>query len=161
MKTKGLVLFLLALLPLLTISPVYGARPIVSSGTVTLVGSVMVSSRTAGDNTIVMLMQTFKVTGALTGTSTGMERDVINGKTGSVTFHGVSSFTGTVNGKTGTLMIGYVGHSDGTTIRGHFVILSGTGDLKGLRAEGSFSGPVMAPLSYSIRWHFGPAMASK
>ena len=69
MKTRMIILALLVMLPILAVTPAYATKPTIGHGTVTLVNSVMLTSRTAGDNTIATFKNTFMLTGALSGTA--------------------------------------------------------------------------------------------
>ena len=72
-----------------------------------------------------------------------------------------STFTGTVLGKEGTLVIQLVGKKLGVEDwNGHWVIISGTGELEGLRGRGTWWGPGFdAPgpdIYYAGKVHFEP-----
>jgi hypothetical protein len=70
------------------------------------------------------------------------------------------TFEGTVNDKEGTLLIhlnakGISGGSPGT-LKGTWVIISGTGDLANLRGQGTFTNAGMGVFSYKGQIHFDP-----
>ena len=161
---KMATLFLLALLPVLAVSASYGtkAADVDGSGHVTLVSHIKVgTSRAPDDNNITTYKNKFSVDGTLSGTAVATERDVTHGQTGMINIHGLANFTGTVNQKTGSIMINYVGHNNGTFIEGQFVLLGGTSGLVGLHGQGTFSGAATMPLSYTLDWHFSPAVPTE
>jgi len=163
MKMKIAALVLIVLLPVLAVTATYATKPTIGTGTVTLVGKpVVVSSRTAGDNTITTLKNTFHLTGALTGTAVALERDVTHASSDKsfITFQGEANFTTpTGEAQSGKLVIHYVGINDGTTIHGQFVAGNGTGTFADFHGQGEFSGKVamMLVLNYTLQWHIDPA----
>jgi hypothetical protein len=163
MKIAGLVLVIL--LPVLAVTATYATKPANGSGTVTLVGQpVVVSTRTAGDNTITIFKNTFHLTGSLAGTAVALERDVTHASSDKsfTTFQGEANFTTSTGGaQSGKLVIHYVGINDGTTIHGQFVAGNGTGSLADFHGQGSFSGKVGTALDYTIKWHIDPAAKTK
>jgi len=165
MKMKIAALVLIVLLPVLAVTATYATKPTIGTGTVTLVGKpVVVSSRTAGDNTITTLKNTFHLTGALTGTAVALERDVTHASSDKsfTTFQGEANFTNS-NGEasSGTLVIHYVGINNGTFVHGQFVIVgnSGTGSFADFHGQGSFSGKagIGLAMAYTLKWHIDPA----
>jgi hypothetical protein len=168
MKMRILALVLLALLPVLAVAATYGTKPTIGKGTVTLLSSTIVGSqRTAADNTITTYKNTYSLTGALTGTAVSLERDVFHNSSGrgTTTFHGEANFTNAnpESSGTGTLVIHYVGVNNGTFVRGQFVADSGTGSYADFHGQGEFSGKVSMTLalSYTLKWHIDPAVATK
>lgn len=132
-------------------------------GTVALTHSEIVSGPKVLNQhtTLVMVKNTYDLTGTLTGTAVSIERDVLHNVTVAghtiifATFHGVANFTGTLNDKSGTLRIRYEGINNSTFVRGTFVVSGGTGQLVGVHGDGHFRGTVGAespPLNYTIRW---------
>lgn len=168
MKMRIIILFLLALLPTLAVTSAHATKPTVGHGTVLLVSSVMLTSRTAGDNTIATFRNTFRLTGALTGMAVALERDVIHasGDHSFTTFHGVANFTSASQPESppsGMLRIHYVGVNNGTFIHGHFVATHGTGSFDDFHGQGTFSGKVGMGLAldYTINWHIDPQPKTK
>lgn len=166
MKMKIAALVLVVLLPVLAVTATYATKPTSGNGTVSLVGQpVVVSSRTAGDNTISILKNTFKLTGALTGTAVALERDVTHASSDHsfTTFQGEANFTTSTGdtASTGTLVIHYVGINNGTFIHGQFVANTGTGSLADFHGQGDFSGQVGKALNYTINWHIEPQPQTK
>ena len=166
MKMKIAAIVLVVLLPVLAVTATYATKPTIGTGTVTLVGKPMVvSSQTAGDNTIKTLKENFSLTGALIGKAMALERDVTHASSEKslTTFQGEADFTGTAGDVSGKLVIRYVGINDGTTIKGQFVIVSGTGGLADFHGQGSFSGKVgmTLALDYTLRWHIDPVARTK
>jgi hypothetical protein len=162
MKMKIAALVLVVLLPVLAVTATYATKPSEGSGTVSLVGQpVVVSTRTAGDNTITIFKNTFHLTGSLAGTAVALERDVTHasGDKSFTTFQGEANFTSSTGGasSTGKLVIHYVGINDGTNIHGQFVAGSGTGSLADFHGQGSFSGKAGMTLNYTLKWHIDPA----
>jgi hypothetical protein len=161
MKMKIAALVLVVLLPVLAVTATYATKPTAGSGTVTLMGPpVVVSSRTAGDNTVTILKNTFSLTGKLTGTAVALERDVTHasGDRSFTTFQGEAIFTSS-NGEasSGTLVVHYVGINNGTFIHGQFTVGSGTGSFADFHGQGSFSGTAGKALDYTLNWHIDPA----
>ena len=161
MKMRMIALALLVMLPLLAITPAYATKPTIGQGTVTLVSSVMLTSRTAGDNTIATFKNTFTLTGALSGMAVSIERDVMHASGGHTftTFHGVANFTSTTEPESppgGTLQIHYVGVNNGTFIHGQFVAGHGTGSFADFHGQGDFSGKAGSALNYTLKWHIDP-----
>lgn len=166
MKMRIIALALLFIIPLLAVTPAYATTPKIGHGTVTLVSSVMLTSRTAGDNTIATFKNTFMLTGALSGTAVAMERDVIHASGGHTftTFHGVANLTGSTEPESppsGTLQIHYVGVNNGTFIHGQFVAGHGTGSLADFHGQGDFSGKAGSALNYDLKWHIDPQPQTK
>jgi hypothetical protein len=59
---------------------------------------------------------------------------------GSAAFVGIERIVGAIGGRTGSVVLRHVGAFDGQMARADLVIVagSGTGDLRGVRGEGSF-----------------------
>ena len=142
----------LFLAPLLAISAVSAAHPVTGSGHVALTGSSLISHRVFGNGELVLVVvnNTFSITGTLSGTAWSVERDLNHTDTGRITVHGLAHFIGSVNEMSGTLLIRYEGVNNGTFIAGHFMIYGGTGQLNGVHGHGTFQGSSMAPLSYTL-----------
>src|SRR3989442_5509516 len=146
MKSKILALVLVVLLPVLAVTATYATKPTIGTGTATLVSSTMLSSRTAGDNTIATFKNTFQLTGALTGQAVALERDVTHASSDKsfTTFQGEANFTSTAGeASSGTLQIHYVGINNGTFVHGQFVAGNGTGSLGDFHGHGGLSGEVV------------------
>ncbi len=122
-----------------TIVPTRAAPPIPVSGTFDYVPTLL-ETRTADGNTWRYATEVEMWTGDFVGTGFSTFRAEIF----SAGFWNVwlrSTFTGTVLGNAGTLDIQLVGLREGGIWNGHWVILSGTGDLAGIRGQGTWSGP--------------------
>ena len=102
--------------------------------------------RQVGENVIITFNVSGPATGTFTGSSVGIELDVVH-RDGSITLHGTLLFTGSVNGRSGTLLLTYEGI--GNAVTGHetlrFVGRQGTGDLAGVYANITAEGDVGAP----------------
>jgi hypothetical protein len=130
---------------LLIIPAAHGASPSPSTGGI--VGNFpIVSMQVAGENTIIQFSSAFVFTGTLSGTCTGMERDVIH-QDRSRTFFGTCNFVGTVEGRSGTASIRYEGSGSLASFGGNAVGHDGTGGLTGLSWQASWSATVTGPLS--------------
>ncbi len=141
------------LIPLLAVSTVNAAHPMTGSGHVAITGSTLISHRVLDEDLVLLVLNnTFSVTGALSGRATAIERDLNHTDTRIITFHGLAHFTGTLNGMSGTLLIRYAGVNNGTMIKGHFIVYAGTGQLAGVHGQGPFQGSSTAPLSYTLTW---------
>ncbi len=116
------------------------------------------SIRPAGDNMVLKVTETGSWTGDFSGSSTMQVSGVLHSK-GFITFEGIIYFEGSVLGKEGTLVIQYSGRVTSTNeIVSQWIILSGTGDLDGLKGQGVLSG-VGGPgdnLQYSGNVHYSP-----
>ena len=142
------------LAPLLAVSTVSAAHPMTGSGHVALTGSSLISHKVLGDGDLVLLVlnNTFHITGTLSGSAWAIERDLNHTDTLRITVHGLAHFTGSVNGMSGTLLIRYMGVNNGTFIMGRFILYAGTGHLAGVHGHGTFQGKATAPLSYTLTW---------
>jgi hypothetical protein len=130
---------------LLIIPAAHGASPTPASGTI--VGTFpIVGMQVAGENTIIQFSSAFVITGTLSGTCTGVERDVIHQQS-SRTFFGSCSFVGTVNGRSGTALIMYEGSGSLASFGGTAVAHGGAGGLTGLSWQASWSAQVTGPNS--------------
>ena len=97
----------------------------------------LISEEHHGANTIFVLSITATFTGSFDGSWVGTERDVIHGD-GSVRIQGTGVFTGSVSGRSGTMVFSYrvIVSPDGTETT-HWVVAEGTGDLAGIRGQGT------------------------
>lgn len=129
-----------------------------ASGTFTDVPAGPPEIRQADGNTFIKQAVTQTLTGTFTGTAAQRSMTLVHA-TGAANFHGTETCTCVVQGRSGTLLFGFegTGEPDGTFV-GHFVILSGTGELRNLRGQGSIMGPGPGSVSgtYSGEIHFGP-----
>jgi hypothetical protein len=59
---------------------------------------------------------------------------------GSATFVGIERIVGSIGGRTGTVVLRHVGAFDGQVAKADLLVVpgSGTGELRGIRGEGSF-----------------------
>jgi hypothetical protein len=149
--TIGLVAFLL---PLLAVSTVNAAHPMTGSGQLTTTSSTVISQRTFdhGDLVLLVVNLTLSFTGNLSGTGWVVLIGLNHTETGIIPFYGVAHFTGTLNAMSGTLLMSITGVNNGTYVRAHFDLQAGTGQLAGVRGQGSFEGNVGTPASYTLRW---------
>src|SRR5216117_2958788 len=95
--------FALAIVGALLTLPKAQAQPIPVSGSSTDCEHV-ISVRTVGPNTIIILSETACFHGTFEGTWVGTERDVIH-PNGTVSIQASGVFSGTVNGRSGTCVI--------------------------------------------------------
>lgn len=104
---------------------------------------------------------TFTVIGDLSGTALAKDTVIINPSTGTGSFFGSGTLTGTVLGKAGTVGILFAGTFTGyptlPNLQGHLVFLpeTGTGQLAGLSGEGTLQGILDVGGTYSIQVRFG------
>ena len=103
--------------------------------------------RQVGENVIITFNTVVEATGTFTGTSTGIEMDVVH-PDGSITVHGTGLFTGSFNGgPEGTLVQTWHGTVSGVT--GHATVLSigreGTGGLAGNNSQATVETDPTAP----------------
>src|SRR3989442_15489766 len=84
----------LFLAPLLAISAVSAAHPVTGSGHVALNGSSLISHRVFGNGELVLVVvnNTFSITGTLSGTAWSVERDLNHTDTGRISVHGLAHF---------------------------------------------------------------------
>jgi Protein of unknown function (DUF3224) len=75
---------------------------------------------------------------------------------GSATFCAIERVTGTLAGKHGTFLLQDEGTLEGTKVRGRWFVVprSATGELTGLRGEGSFEAELGQHASYAINYWF-------
>jgi hypothetical protein len=99
------------LAPLLVVSSVSAAHPMTGSGHVALTGSTLISHRVFDDGDLVLLVlnNTFSVTGTLSGSAWSVERDLNHTDTGRITVHRLAHFTGSISEMSGTALIRYMG----------------------------------------------------
>ncbi len=133
--------------------------PTPATGTVTVVGFTFTDVRNAKDNTIIDFTQNTNSIGTFAGTTEDVGTIILQ-PSGDFNFKIRSTFTGTVDGKSGTLVFEVVGKGEGGipggTVRSHFVILSGTGDLANLHGQGNLEGTSGVNATYSGQIHFDP-----
>lgn len=124
--------------------------------------STILSAKEAGCNLFAKTSEVGTWTGTFNGTSTESGRIALH-CSGAVSFNAIVSFEGTVDGKYGTFKMSVVGSkpdlsSDWT---GTYVILSGTGELAGLKSQGIWYGPGASgggwgDIYYDGNYHFEP-----
>jgi hypothetical protein len=75
---------------------------------------------------------------------------------GSASFVGVERVTGTLGGRTGSFVLQDVGTTSATLVSGTWLVVpgSGTGDLVGLRGNGSFSADLGKAATISLDYWF-------
>lgn len=120
-----------------------------------------VEVRTAGPNTFLSgPTATDDWTGDFAGTAT-QDFVLVNHPVADFNYYsGLITFTGTVLDEEGTLVMKANGKQAGGTLApsaaqwtGHWVIISGTGDLENLRGQGTFAGPSFL-LTFEGKVHF-------
>ena len=72
------------------------------------------------------------------------------------TFLGLQRIEGSIAGLTGSLVLESTGDHDGRSSRGRWRVVSGsgTGELAGIRGEGSFTAPGGQQVSYELDFEF-------
>lgn len=158
--TLGYVLALLMLLLATpTISLVHAASPIImATGTVEATQPFTVTGfRMADGNTFVTGTFTNDVfSGTFAGSASNVFSLVLNPSGLVVQLY--FTFTGTVAGRSGTCIIKFQGNGEGIgmSIRGAWVILSGTGELANLHGQLNVEGIGGVILHYTGQIHFDP-----
>lgn len=141
-----------ALLP--TVSA-QASAPVDGSGTFAFLGPpTILEVRQADGNLFITQVVPIDNTGTLNGPSI-FEATFIIHPDGTLTAQGIETFTGTVDGVPGTLVFQATATGNGTSLRGNFVIVSGTGGLANLRGQGTFEG-IGASGTYSLQTHSDP-----
>ena len=167
MKMKTISRFFLLLIPVLLI-PILAFTTVqartsnsestatVSTGHFTPTGMTLLSNHTRHGITVTTYKQTFSLTGILTGTFAGTERDVLNHRTGTLTAQNRGLFTGAANGQTGTLIIIAHGSVHNGLLTGRFTVFHGTGNLEDFTGHGTFSIKFGAATGdYTLTWRMG------
>jgi hypothetical protein len=77
-------------------------------------------------------------------------------KDGSASFVGIERMTGRVEGRTGSFLLQDAGTLEGTTVKGEWFVIpgSGTGELRGLRGEGGFTAELGQHASIGLDYWF-------
>jgi hypothetical protein len=77
-------------------------------------------------------------------------------KDGSANFVGIERVTGSLEGRTGSFLLQDAGTLEGTTVKGEWFVIpgSGTGDLSGLRGEGGFTAELGQHASITLDYWF-------
>lgn len=77
-------------------------------------------------------------------------------KDGSASFCAIERVTGTLDGRKGTFLLQDEGSLTGTKVKGRWFVIpgSGTGDLAGLRGDGTFEAELGQHASYLIDYWF-------
>jgi hypothetical protein len=75
---------------------------------------------------------------------------------GSASFVGIERVTGSVGGRSGSFLLQDAGTLEGTTVRGEWFVIpgSGTGELAGLRGEGGFEAEVGQGATITLDYWF-------
>jgi uncharacterized protein DUF3224 len=153
----------LLLLPiaLVLIIPVHAAAPSHLTGSLIVTSLNPVSTRTFGNNTVLVANGTFSLTGGIQGQSVYFVTFVFHNSTGILDFKGHATFTGTVAGsQSGSMDIAITGNatfvgSSLTSIFEHLVLRHGTGGLAGIHGQGTDVGTGPNTLAYSITVRLG------
>ncbi|MFO8036941.1 MAG: DUF3224 domain-containing protein [Anaerolineales bacterium] len=138
-------LALVIMLSLATI-PVFASPPANASGIWYYIPTELVFIKEAGGNEFFDLTEAGIWTGTFEGTSIDYGPVVFH-RSGVASFRGIVDFEGEVEGKTGTLMIKVNGRKSNPTAdwEGHWVIISGGGQLSDLKGQGKWWGPGYNP----------------
>jgi hypothetical protein len=161
-NSKVLVLALAMVMLALPMSAVSASKPIHVEGTIELISAVPMDVRASGnsDNLIITMGITEQWYGSIEGVSEPFEAiwvthnwvDPMGGPDTWFNVHEKFTFdTVTILGRSGSLTMEL--NIQGAT--GHWVILSGTGELAGLHGKGTGS-LLTLPYSYSGQVHFDP-----
>jgi len=146
-------IILLLALPILLLLPTASAiTPTTITGTFTFIGNQLITTKTAGPNTLVTSTITLALAGGLSGTidQTSTALTTAQGLTVDVGQTRLA-FTGTAAGASGTLLFASTANTAGGAFHGHFTILSGTGGLTNLRGEGTFIVTSMSGGTYTLQ----------
>jgi hypothetical protein len=78
------------------------------------------------------------------------------GPDGSASFVGIERVTGSIGGRQGSFLLQDAGTLEGTTVKGDWVVIpgSGTGELAGLRGEGGFEAQLGEHASVTLDYWF-------
>ena len=142
--------------------PVVHPTPPEEGGGMLVYIPLIMDSREADGNMFFSTTETATWTGLLEGESYA-ECTVVVHSSGLWFYKAVATFEGEVDGKTGTLTLRFLGSRWGTEDwEGKWVILSGTGELAGLKGQGTFWGVGSAghgypgDIYYAGKTHFEP-----
>ena len=140
MRRGQKTLFSALMMSLVLVPSVAATPPEAVTGTITLVSSLVTSSRQAGPNTISTAVNTIVIAGDVSGTATFELRQVTHGD-GSINTHGVATCACTIDGMSGTVVFNVAGTGSlgpPFTFSGTAVVLSADGDLEGLHGWFTF-----------------------
>src|SRR5207245_6126679 len=140
-------------LPILLLLPTAAAiTPTTITGTFTFIGNQLITTKTAGPNTLVTSTITLALAGGLSGTidQTSTALTTAQGLTVDVGQTRLA-FTGTAAGASGTLLFASTANTAGGAFHGHFTIINGTGGLTNLRGEGTFIVTSMSGGTYTLQ----------
>jgi hypothetical protein len=160
---KKLLLVLVIAATFLPIGVAKATPPISCSGEFAPISSTPLAPPQIVDgNTIIVTYNVFALTGCFEGIMAGVGRIVIH-PNGKFNFHAFREFNGTIDDGAGNLLSGtaylsQTGQGDMTsTFTSHATILSGTGDLQGLRGEGTSEGITAQNAgTYTFHLHWEP-----
>lgn len=109
----------------------------------------------AGGPNLVEIRVTETFSGDIEGEGTVRFRQVVR-KDGSASFVGVERVVGHIAGRRGSFVLQDSGTLEGTTVRGEWFVVpgSGTGDLAGLRGEGGFTAELGQRASITLDYWF-------
>ena len=76
---------------------------------------------------------------------------------GTARFLGFQRIEGSIEGQSGSLVMESVGDHDGKRSKGHWHVIpgSGTGELAGIRGEGTFEAPTGPEVTYRLDYELG------
>jgi len=141
------------LIPVLLLSGSSAATPTTVTGPFTTTAT-NTGVRTVDGNLIVTQTLSITTAGDFAGTLLGSDT-VILLSSGTGTFFGSGTFTGTVLGKSGTVTVSFTGTFTGfptlPVLQGHTVFYNGTGGLSNLEAQGTIQGVLNVGGTYTIQ----------
>jgi len=146
MKRKLYVSLALAIMISLLAIPAFASPPTNASGIWYYIPTELTFIKESGGNQFFDLTEAGIWTGTFNGTSVD-SGPVVMYRSGATSFKGIVDFEGEVEGKTGTLSIKVTGRKPNPTAdwKGHWVIISGSGELSNLHGQGKWWGPGYNP----------------
>jgi hypothetical protein len=135
--------------------PVAASPPETATGTLSIATDTFTTIRIAGGNSFFAEVATGAYSGDLTGPYIDIDTFVLH-KDGSFDAHGTEVCTAcTIGGRTGSFTSAFEYSGSGAQFEGHLTFTGGTGELAGLRGEGTFQGDGIDN-TYSYRYDFAP-----
>jgi hypothetical protein len=159
MKRNIFIALVIAIMLSLAAIPVFAGSPTDASGVWEYLPTGLTFIKEAGGNEFYELSEIGIWTGTFTGTSVDTGHAVFH-RSGAINFKGIVAFEGEVEGKTGTLTIKVNGRKPDPAAdwEGHWVIISGGGELSDLTGSGKWWGPgynPADPLTYGVIQYSG------
>lgn len=150
---RTLLLLLVVTAAALAATPASATRPSPTLSTFAVVAATTTDTRTADGNTFITVRRTAVLTGTFTGTTTDTVVLVMHSN-GTTSANGAGTCVCSVEGRTGTFDYRFRGSGTfPTSLSGRYVAGHGTAGLKGLHAEGPFSGTFLVA-SVGGQYHF-------